>query len=111
MVAAKKLTVLKVGKPDAYEVGLKAIQHPRRGKQGAWLSLSISRHNKFTSLEAHMTGTTAKAQLLDLLLDPLRGCAGLYTYRQQLMTTVMEMPPHEVNECLEHLHRTNFPGT
>ena len=58
-----------------------------------------------------MTGTTAKAQLLDLLLDPLRGCKGLYTYRQQLMTTVMEKPLYEVNERLEQLHRTNFPGT
>ena len=84
---------------------------PARGKQGALLSLSISRKSKFTSLEVRMTGTTAKAQLLDLLLDPLRRCKVLYTYRQQLMTTVIEMPLHEANDRLEHLHRTNFPGT
>ncbi len=32
-----------------------------------------------------MTGTTAKAHLLELLLEPLKGCKGLYTYRQDLM--------------------------
>ena len=58
-----------------------------------------------------MTGTTAKAHLIDLLLDPLRGCAGLYTYRQQLVRKVMRMPVIEVKERLEHLQRMNFPGT
>ena len=32
-----------------------------------------------------MTNTTAKAQLLDLLIEPLKGCKGLYAYRQNLM--------------------------
>ena len=58
-----------------------------------------------------MKGTTAKAHLIDLLLDPLRGCAGLYTYRQQLVRKVMRMPVIEVKERLEHLQRMNFPGT
>ena len=34
-----------VGKPEAVDAGLKAIQDPTREKQGAWLSLSISRQN------------------------------------------------------------------
>ena len=29
-----------------------------------------------------MTNTTAKAQLLDLLIEPLKGCKGLYVHRQ-----------------------------
>ena len=58
-----------------------------------------------------MTGTTAKAHLIDLLLDPLRGCSGLYTYRQQLIKKIMKMPAVEVKERLEHLHSIRFPGT
>ena len=58
-----------------------------------------------------MTGTTAKAHLLDLLLKPLRGCAGLYTYRQELMNEVLKMPVLEVQERLDHLQRIHFPGT
>ena len=57
-----------------------------------------------------MTGTTAKAQLLDLLLEPLRGCAGLYTYRQQLIKRVMNMPVLEVQDRLGRLQSINFPG-
>ena len=57
-----------------------------------------------------MTGTTAKARLIDLLLDPLRGCSGLYTYRQQLMKRVMKMSPVEDSERLEQLQRIHFPG-
>ena len=57
-----------------------------------------------------MTGTTAKAQLLDLLLEPLRGCSGLYTYRQQLIKRVMNMPVLEVQDLLGHLQSINFPG-
>ena len=45
-----------------------------------------------------MTGTSAKAHLLDLLLEPLRGCTGLYTYRQELMKKVMKMPALEVKD-------------
>ena len=57
-----------------------------------------------------MTGTTAKAQLVDLLLDPLRGCAGLYNYRQQLVGRVMKMPTLEVRDRLDYLRQINFPG-
>ena len=58
-----------------------------------------------------MTGTTAKAQLIDLLLDPLRGCTGLYTYRQELIQQVMRMPAMEAKERLDHLRQTNHPGS
>ena len=54
-----------------------------------------------------MTGTTAKAHLVDLLLEPLRGCTGLYTYRQELIQQVMRMPALEVKERLNHLQRSN----
>ena len=57
-----------------------------------------------------MTGTTAKAQLVDLLLDPLRGCTGLYSYRQQLVRRVMKMPTLEVRDRLDYLRQINFPG-
>ena len=53
-----------------------------------------------------MTGTTAKAHLVDLLMEPLRGCTGLYTYRQELIQQVMRMPALEVKERLEHLRRS-----
>ena len=58
-----------------------------------------------------MTGTTAKAHLLDLLLEPLRGCSGLGTYRKELMIQVLKMRVLEVLERLEHLQRIHFPGT
>ena len=58
-----------------------------------------------------MTGTTAKAQLVDLLLEPLRGCTGLYTYRQELIKQVMRMPALEVKERLDHLQRSNHPSS
>ena len=58
-----------------------------------------------------MTGTTAKAHLLDLLFEPLRGCAGLYTYRQELMNEVLKMPFLEVQDRLDHLQRIHFTGT
>ena len=50
-----------------------------------------------------MTGTTAKAHLLDQLLEPLRGCKGLNVYRHSLMKLVMAMPDLEVRERLDHL--------
>ena len=59
----------------------------------------------------NMTGTTAKAHLLDLLLEPLRGCSGLGAYRQELMNQVLNMPVLEVQDRLEHLQRIHFPGT
>ena len=57
-----------------------------------------------------MTGTTAKAHLLDLLLEPLRGCSGLGTCRQELMKQVLKMPVLEVQDRLKHLQRIHFPG-
>ena len=58
-----------------------------------------------------MTGTTAKAHLVDLLLEPLRGCTGLYTYRQELIQQVMRMPALEVKERLDYLKRSNHPSS
>ena len=58
-----------------------------------------------------MTGTTAKAHLVDLLLEPLRGCTGLYTYRQELIQQVMRMPALEVKERLDHLQRNNHASS
>ena len=58
-----------------------------------------------------MTGTTAKAHLYDLLMEPLKGCKGLNIYRHDLMQRVMSMPDLEVRERLEHLRRldqTNY---
>ena len=58
-----------------------------------------------------MTGTTAKAHLYDLLMEPLKGCKDLNIYRHDLMQRVMSMPDLEVRECLEHLRRldqTNY---
>ena len=46
-----------------------------------------------------MTSTTAKARLLEVLIEPLKGCKGLYTHRQQLMLRVMRMPDLEVRDC------------
>ena len=92
--------------------GLKAIQNPVKGK-----ARGVDYHYRSpdkTHLIFHrtaMTGTTAKAHLLDLLLEPLRGCAGLYTYRQELMNEVLKMPVLEVQDRLDHLQRIHFPGT
>ena len=58
-----------------------------------------------------MNGMTAKAHLIELLLDPIRGCKGLYSYRQDLMHRVMAMPDRAVREHLEHLEQSHYPGT
>ncbi|MDA9700043.1 hypothetical protein N9U74_02630 [Synechococcus sp. AH-736-M02] len=56
-----------------------------------------------------MTNTTAKAQLLDLLIEPLKGCKGLYAHRQNLMQRVMRMPDLEVRNHLDRLRASHFP--
>ena len=58
-----------------------------------------------------MTGTTAKAYLLDLLLEPLRGCKGLYNYRQDLMQKILSMTDLNVRERIKHLEQSHHPGT
>ena len=58
-----------------------------------------------------MTKTSAKARLLDLLIEPLKGCKGLYTYKQRLMLRVMQMPDLEVRDRLDHLKQNHYPGT
>ena len=58
-----------------------------------------------------MTNTTAKAQLLDLLIEPLKGFKGLYAHRQNLMQRVMRMPDLEVRDHLDRLRASHFPGT
>ena len=58
-----------------------------------------------------MTNTTARAQLLDLLIKPLKGCKGLYAHRQNLMQRVMRIPDLEVRDHLDRLRASHFPGT
>ena len=58
-----------------------------------------------------MTKTSAKARLLDLLIEPLKGCKGLYTYKQSLMLRVMQMPDLEVRDRLHQLQQNHYPGT
>ena len=55
-----------------------------------------------------MTNTTAKAQLLGLPIEPLKGCKGLYAHRQNLMQRVMRMPDLELRDRIKASH---FPGT
>ena len=58
-----------------------------------------------------ITNTTAKAQLLDLLIEPLEGSKGVYAHRQNLMQRVMRMQELEVRDHLERLRASHFPGT
>ena len=58
-----------------------------------------------------MTSTTAKAQLLELLTEPIKGCRGLYAHRQDLMQRVMRMPDLEVRDHLVRLKASHFPCT
>ena len=58
-----------------------------------------------------MINTTAKAQLLDLLIEPLKGCKGLDAHRQNLMQRVMRMPDLEVCDHLDRLKASHFSGT
>ena len=58
-----------------------------------------------------MTNTTAKAQLLDLLIEPLKGRKGIYTHRQNLMQRLMHMPDLEVRNHLDHLRASHLPET
>ena len=57
-----------------------------------------------------MTNTTAKAELLDLLMEPLKGCKGIYAHRQNLMQRVMRMPVLEVRDHLDHLKASHWSG-
>ena len=56
-------------------------------------------------MKQSMSGTSAKAHLLELLLEPLKGCKGLYNYRQDLMTKIMKMPDLQVREYLDYHER------
>jgi hypothetical protein len=95
-----------------FQPGLKAIQNPARGKaRGVDCHYRSPDTTHSIYQRTTKTGTTAKAHLLDLLLEPLRGCAGLYTYRQELMNEVLKMPVLEVQDRLDHLQRIHFPGT
>ena len=58
-----------------------------------------------------MTNTTAKAQLLNLLIEPVMRCKGIYDSRQNLMQRVMGMPDLEVRNHLERLRASHLPGT
>ena len=58
-----------------------------------------------------MTNTTAKAQLLDLLIEPLKGCKGLYVHRQNRMQRVIRMPDQDVRYNLDRLKASHRKGT
>mgnify|MGYP004328363705 CR=1 FL=1 len=58
-----------------------------------------------------MSNKTAKAQLLDLLIEPLKGFKWLYAQRQHLMHRVMRIPDLEVRDHLNRLRASHFPGT
>ena len=49
-----------------------------------------------------MSGTSAKVHLLELLLEPLKGCKGLYGYKQDLMKQVMDMPDLKMRDYLDY---------
>jgi len=49
-----------------------------------------------------ISGTTAKAHLLKRLLEPLKGCSGLYNYKQVLMKKILAMPDLKVKENLDY---------
>ena len=58
-----------------------------------------------------MTNTTAKAQFLDLLIEPLKECKGFFAHRQNLMQRVMRMPDLKVRNHLVRLKASHFQGT
>ena len=58
-----------------------------------------------------MTNTTAKAQQLNLLIEPLKGCKGLYIHRQNLMQRLIRMPDQDVRDHLDRLKASHFQGT
>ena len=58
-----------------------------------------------------MTNTTAKAQLLDLLIEPLKGCKRLYVHPQNLMQRVIRMPDQDVRDHLDRFKAGHFQGT
>ena len=48
---------------------------------------------------------------LDLLIEPLKGCKGVYAHRQNLMQRVMRMPDLEVRNYLDRVRASHLPGT
>ena len=58
-----------------------------------------------------MNHVDARSCLLDLLLDPLKGCNGLSSYRDELICRIDSMSEHYVQERLEYLVRSHYPGT
>ena len=52
-----------------------------------------------------------QSSLIDLLIEPLKGCKGLYAQRQNLMQRVMRMPDLEVRDHLDRLRASHFPDT
>jgi|TARA_B100000073_G_scaffold324736_1_gene307911 hypothetical protein len=54
-----------------------------------------------------MSGTSAKVHLLELLLEQMKGCKGLYGYKQDLMEQVMDMPDLKMRDYLDYHKRCN----
>ena len=48
---------------------------------------------------------------LDLLIESLKGCKGLYAHRHNLLQRVMRMPDLQVRSHLNGLKTRDFPGT
>lgn len=67
----------------------------------------LSYKRKFKS----MNHVNARSYLLDLLLDPLKGCNGLGSYRDELICRIDSMSEHYVQERLEYLVKSHYPGT
>ncbi len=60
-----------------------------------------------------MASTTATAQLLKLLTEPLKGCKGkgLHVDQQHLMRRVMRMPDRKVRNHLDQRKASHCLGT
>ena len=58
-----------------------------------------------------MTNTTAKAHLLDLLIEPIKGFKGLYVHQQNLMQRVIRMPDQDMRDHLDRFKAGHFQGT
>ncbi len=53
----------------------------------------------------------ARAHLLELLLDPLKGTIGLSSYRDELICRLDSMSDLHVQERLDYLVQIHYPGT
>ena len=57
------------------------------------------------------TKASAKAHVFELLLEPLKGCKGLYNFKQDLMRKIMQMSGLHVREYLDCHERCGASGS